>query len=373
MTYELLIGQRGTYIETQSGSYVLLSGAVAPEFIKQSQLAEQTWIVPPWDNSWIEAGYGVRQVYFHLGQGKGCRNVFLDDKGCVWIAGGSYVWRSAPLQNQTVKWNKIESRRLQNVTTNSGRVALGKKEGTKYYFITARPAGGVYIWRISDNWEDDQPELVAERTEEFWPYDFHYDGRFNQWVCPSYDKSSSGYYEYYILSLTGEILDHYSAPYPGQQIAIDAYGRYWINGRGTKYVGIFEPGTLNNISWYYFAPASQIRGIGETITGDIVCADRGTSQVIIIEQESDYKNYYVVRTNHKTYKAAPAGDAVVAISIDGNRIFFVYPELGTVKTIYMRACNRPYGQGDPSLKRYKIWHWNWSPNASALIKYILGY
>jgi len=372
MTNDLLVGKRGSYIETQSGSYVLLSGSLAPEFIKESQLAEQPWIVPPWNNAWIQGGYGIRQVHFHLGQGNRCRNIFLDAEGCVWIAAESKVYRSAPLSNQTVKWNQIESKKL-NVSTYGGRVALGKKEGNKYYFITTKEEGGVNIWRISNDWQETDAELIATRNEEVYPYDFHYDGRYNHWICPSFIKSSNDTYEYYIYTLDGEILDHYNAPYPGQQIAIDAYGRYWINAQGSQYAGIFEPGTLNNISWYYFAPASEIRGIGETIDGDIVCADKGRSQVIVVEVESDYKSYYVVRTNHKTYKAAPARDAVLAVSQDGDRIFFVYPELGIVKTIYLRACKGPYGQGDPSLYRYKIWHWNWSPNTSALIEYILGY
>jgi len=372
MTNDLLVGKRGSYIETQSGSYVLLSGSLAPEFIKESQLAEQPWIMPPWKNGWIEAGYGIRQVYFHLGQGSGCRNIFLDAEGCVWIATGSKVYRSAPLSNQTIKWDQIESKRL-NVSTDGGRVALGKKEGNKYYFITTKQEGGINIWRISDDWRETDAELIAARNEEVYPYDFHYDGRYNNWICPSFVESSNDTYEYYIYSLDGEILDHYSAPYPGQQIAIDAYGRYWINGRGIKYVGIFESGTLQNISWYCFPPASQFRGIGETVDGDIVCPCWDSEKIIILLADSDYKSYSLVRSSSYPYKAVPAGKAVITIAKGADRFTFVYPRMGVLKTIKMFACDQPYGQGDPGLSRHLVWKWNWSPNTSALIKYILGY
>ncbi|UYL64836.1 MAG: hypothetical protein QIT35_gp40 [Methanophagales virus PBV299] len=397
-----MIGKKGLYIEVEDARFVQIGPQqtlpevyenitrVSWHITKDILMGFQPWIVSGWELPRSAIGVG-RYISFVWGPGQAFgRNIYLDWDGNLWIPEYS---------DNHITILQLQGRtpydcddpyhppyiRLNVSYIDSGRACLGPREGDYVYVLTTNANGSEFsqaIWRVPvPPANSTDRELVATFSHMARPYDIIWDGHNEVFVVPSYEEFEDYGYFVYTVDVNGDWQDIHNTSHPLQQIARAKDGYYWINCRGENKIMIIDP-ALDNVSWTDGFPLllnAEIRGIGENIWGDIVVANKegGSAHTLFFLADDDYRNKRILYIGHKTYKAAPAGEGVILTSVDTHRITLVYPQYGTFLDFDLDSTGTPpitpYGQGDVGLMRWKIWNWNWSPDVSAIYKWVLGY
>ncbi len=393
-----MIGKKGLYIEVEDARFVQIGPQQSfPEvyenitrvtwhITRDVLMGFQPWIVSSWEWNIIALGVGRYISYAWSPKDTG-RNIYLDWDGNIWLPELNSNHITILHLNGRTPYDCDEPfhppyTRLNVSYIDAGRACLGLREGDYVYVLTTKANGSTFsqaIWKVPvPPANSTDRELIATFSHMAHPYDIVWDGHNEVFIVPSYESFGDYGYIIYTVDVNGDWQDIHNTSKPLQQVARAKDGYYWVNCRGENKIMIIDP-ELDNVSWTDGSPivSAEIRGIGENIHGDIVATHRGGDHILFFLADEDYKNKRLLWVGHVTYKAAPAGEGVILTSLNEHRITLVYPQYGTFQDFRLESTGtsmvKPYGQGDVGLLRWKIWNWNWSPDTSAVYKWVLGY